>query len=242
MREIVLDTETTGLDPLNGDRIVEVGAIELINHLPTGRQFHKYVNPQRPMPREAQAVHGLGDDFLRDKPLFAVIAGELIAFLGDAPLVIHNAGFDIGFLNAEFGRLGHPPLPMARCVNTLDIARRRFPGAQCSLDALCKRFGVDAAARTLHGALLDSLLLAEVYLELLGGRQRGLGLGVAAGPAAAGPEVWSVPPRPRPLSPRLTETERAAHAALVAELGDKALWRAHAPEAAPVPEPALASG
>lgn len=242
MREIVLDTETTGLDPANGDRIVEVGAIELVNHLPTGRQFHKYVNPERPMPREAQAVHGLGDAFLRDKPLFAAIAGELIEFLGDAPLVIHNAGFDVAFLNAEFARVGHPALPMARCVNTLDLARRRFPGAQCSLDALCKRFGVDSAARTLHGALLDSLLLAEVYLELLGGRQRGLGLGVAAGPASAGEQAWTVPPRPRPLAPRLTEAERAAHAAFVAELGDKALWRADEPETAPVPEPAMAAG
>lgn len=242
MREIVLDTETTGLDPATGDRIVEIGAVELVNHLPTGRTFHRYLNPQRPMPREAFAVHGLGDDFLRDKPLFSAVAGELLDFLSDAPLVIHNAGFDVAFLNAEFGRLGHPPLPMARCINTLDLARRRFPGAQCSLDALCKRFGVDSAARTLHGALLDSQLLAEVYLELLGGRQRGLGLAVSAGPSAAGPQEWRVPPRPRPLAPRLTESERAAHDAFVADLGDKALWRAHEPETGPVPKVAATVG
>lgn len=227
MREIVLDTETTGLDPADGHRIVEIGAVELANHLPTGRTFHRYVNPERAMPAEAFAIHGLGDDFLRDKPLFAAIAAELLDFLADAPLVIHNAGFDITFLNAEFARLGHPALPISRAVNTLDMARSRFPGAQVSLDALCKRFGVDNAARTLHGALLDCELLAEVYLELLGGRQHGLGLAVATGPAAAAPSGWTVPERPRPLGPRLTEAERAAHAAFVAELGDSALWRRH---------------
>lgn len=232
MREIVLDTETTGLDPAEGHRIVEIGAVELVNHLPTGRTFHKYLNPQRPMPREAQAVHGLGDDFLRDKPLFSTVVVELIAFLADAPLVIHNAGFDVAFLNAEFGRLGHPPLPMTRCVNTLDLARRRFPGAQCSLDALCKRFSIDNGSRTLHGALLDSQLLAEVYLELLGGRQRGLGLAVSDVRAAAGSESWTVPPRPRPLAPRLTDAERAAHEAFIAELGENALWRAGEKDAA----------
>ncbi len=234
MREIVLDTETTGLDPNNGDRIVEIGALELVNHLPTGVTFHKYLNPQRPMPREAQAVHGLGDDFLRDQPLFASICAELLDFLADAPLVIHNAGFDIAFLNAEFARLGHPALPMTRCVNTLDLARRKFPGAQASLDALCKRFGVDCTARTLHGALLDSQLLAEVYLELLGGRQRGLGLAASQGSGATGAEAWTVPPRPRPLAPRLTEAEQAAHAAFVAELGEGALWRVRLAESAPV--------
>ena len=241
MREIVLDTETTGLDPNDGHRIVEIGALELVNHLPTGVTFHRYLNPQRPMPREAQAVHGLGDDFLRDQPLFQSICNELLAFLADAPLVIHNAGFDIAFLNAEFGRLGHPALPMTRCVNTLDLARRKFPGAQASLDALCKRFGVDCTARTLHGALLDSQLLAEVYLELLGGRQRGLGLAVSAGSSGSGAGAWTVPPRPRPLAPRLTEAERAAHAAFVAELGDAALWRAHEEESAAVRQPALAA-
>ena len=240
MREIVLDTETTGLDPNEGHRIVEIGAVELVNHLPTGRSFHRYLNPQRPMPREAQAVHGLGDDFLRDKPLFQAVAAEFIAFLADAPLVIHNAGFDIAFLNAEFSRLGHPALPMTRCVNTLDLARRRFPGAQCSLDALCKRFSIDTSARTLHGALLDSELLAEVYLELLGGRQRGLGLAVSSGHGSTGREQWTVPPRPRPLAPRLTEAERAAHAAFVAELGPGALWRIEEQESAPAARHAAA--
>ncbi len=241
MREIVLDTETTGLDPADGHRIVEIGAIELVNHMPTGRVFHQYINPERSMPREAQAVHGLDDAFLRDKPVFAAVAEALIAFLAEAPLVIHNAGFDIAFLNAEFGRLRRPALPMTRCVNTLDLAKRRFPGAQVSLDALCKRFGVDCAARTLHGALLDSQLLAEVYLELLGGRQQGLGLPAAATSSSAGPRDWVVPPRPRPLRPRLSEAERAAHAAFVGELGDAALWRRRTAGSAPSGAPAVAA-
>ena len=232
MREIVLDTETTGLDPAEGHRIVEIGAVELVNHIPTGRVFHEYINPQRPMPREALAVHGLDDGFLRDKPVFASIAEALLAFLAEAPLVIHNAGFDIAFLNAEFGRLGRPVLSLTRAVNTVEIAKRRFPGAQISLDALCKRFGIDCAARTLHGALLDSQLLAEVYLELLGGRQRGLGLAVAAGPSAVSASTWTVPMRPRALAPRLTKAERAAHAAFVAELGDAALWHRRPDDAA----------
>jgi DNA polymerase-3 subunit epsilon len=234
MREIVLDTETTGLDPEDGHRIVEIGAVELVNHIPTGRTFHQYINPERSMPREALAVHGLDDAFLRDKPLFARVCDPLIAFLSDAPLVIHNAGFDIAFLNAEFRRLGRPLLTMARAVNTLDLAKRRFPGAQVSLDALCKRFGVDCTARTLHGALLDCQLLAEVYLELCGGRQRGLGLTVASGRMAASAGSWAVPPRPRALAPRLTEGERAAHAAFVAELGDAALWHRRPSESAPI--------
>ena len=225
MREIVLDTETTGLDPAEGHRIVEIGAVELVNHIPTGRAFHQYINPERSMPREALAIHGLDDAFLRDKPVFAAVAEALLAFVAEAPLVIHNAGFDIAFLDAELGRLGRPVLSIARTVNTLDLAKRRFPGAQVSLDALCKRFGIDCAARTLHGALLDSQLLAEVYLELLGGRQQGLGLAIAAGRSAASTGVWVVPARPRPLGPRLTEAERAAHAAFIAELGEGALWR-----------------
>lgn len=241
MREIVLDTETTGLDPADGHRIVEIGAVELVNHLPSGRTFHRYLNPERAMPREAFAIHGLGDDFLRDKPLFRLVAAELLDFLADAPLVIHNAGFDITFLNAEFTRLGHPALPMRRAINTLDMARGRFPGAQCSLDALCKRFGIDNAARTLHGALLDCHLLAEVYLELLGGRQRGLGLAVAAGPAVGAHGNWTVPPRPRPLASRLTGAERAAHAAFVAELGEAALWRGRLEEADATPVSAVSA-
>ena len=172
---------------------------------------------------------------------FGTIAEALIAFLAQAPLVIHNAGFDIAFLNAEFGRLGHPPLPMTRCVNTLDLARRRFPGAPVSLNSLCKRFGVDCTARTLHGALLDSQLLAEVYLELLGGRQQGLGLALAAGPSSAVPATWVTPKRPRPLASRLTEAERAAHLAFVAELGDGALWHRRPEKPAPSDAAAVAA-
>lgn len=224
MREIVLDTETTGLDPRDGHRIVEIGAVELYSHLPTGRTFHVYLNPERSMPREAQAIHGLDDAFLRDKPLFASVAADFMAFIADAPLVIHNAGFDVTFLNAEFARIGHAPLDMARCVNTLELARSKFPGAQCSLDALCKRFGVDSSARTLHGALLDSELLAEVYLELLGGRQHGLGLAVSSKRGSTVTQDWVVPERKRLLRPLLTEAERAAHAEFIAELGPDALW------------------
>src|SRR5690606_30758717 len=169
--EVVLDTETTGLNPMLGDRIVEIGCIELVNHVPTGRFFHRFCNPQRPMPAEAAAVHGLTDAFLADQPLFAEVVDELLDFLKDSPLVIHNAAFDIAFLNAELARLGLPQVPMERAVDTLALARSRFPGAQASLDALCRRFGIDNSARTKHGALLDAELLADVYLELVGGRQ-----------------------------------------------------------------------
>lgn len=224
MREIVLDTETTGLDPQDGHRIVEIGAVELFSHLPTGRTFHVYLNPQRSMPREAQAIHGLDDAFLRNQPLFSSVAADFIEFISDAPLVIHNAGFDVNFLNAELTRTGYAPLSMSRCVNTLDLARSKFPGAQCSLDALCKRFGVDSSARTFHGALLDSELLAEVYLELLGGRQHGLGLAVSNNRGTIITGDWVVPERKRPLPPRLTEAERAAHAEFIADLGADALW------------------
>ncbi len=229
MREIVMDTETTGLDPNDGHRIVEIGAVELWNLLPTGRTYHQYINPERPMPKEAEQVHGLNDAFLSDKPPFARIAPAFLEFIGDARLVIHNASFDMAMLNAELVRLGKPRLPMSRALDTLEVARRRFPGAQASLDALCRRFGVDNSGREKHGALLDSELLAEVYLELMGGRQQGLGFGPAAGAAAPGDPVapggeFSAKPRPRSLPPRLTEAERAAHDAFVAELGDKALW------------------
>ncbi len=223
MREIVLDTETTGLDPATGDRIVELGAVEIVNHMPTGRTFHAYVNPQREVPQDAFAVHGLSTAFLSDKPVFAAVAAEFSAFLGDARLVIHNAAFDIKFLNAELGWAGLPSIPWARAVDTLDLAKRRFPGANNTLDALCRRFGVDNSGRTNHGALLDSELLAEVYLELMGGRQPDLTLTVVAGPAAVG-VIWTPPPRPRPLAPRLTEAEAAAHAAFVATLGEAVLW------------------
>lgn len=226
MREVVLDTETTGLDPFAGDRIVEIGAVELVNHMPTGRTFHEYVNPERDMPADAFAVHGLSAAFLADKPTFRAVVDPFLAFVGDARLVIHNAAFDMKFLNAELRWTGRPTLPPGRAVDTLDLARRRFPGAQHSLDALCRRFGVDNAGRTKHGALLDSELLAEVYLELVGGRQPGLVLNVAStGTRSALGREWTPPPRPRPLPPRLTDAEAAAHAAFVAELGDAALWR-----------------
>ena len=245
MREIVLDTETTGLDPATGDRIVEIGAVELFNHLPTGRTFHVYLNPERPMPQEAFEVHGLGDEFLRDKPRFAEIAGDFLAFIGDdARLVIHNAQFDMKFLNAELRLAGHPPLPSGRAIDTLDLARSRFPGAQNSLDALCRRFRIDNTNRTLHGALLDSELLAEVYLALRGGRQPALVLEATVtggtGPAAGGPAAAGAgpggprAPRPRPLAPRITPAEAEAHAAFVARMGDKALWLRHAPAAVAV--------
>jgi DNA polymerase-3 subunit epsilon len=223
MREVVLDTETTGLDPDTGDRIVEIGAVELVNHVPTGRSFHAYVNPQRDVPEDAVGVHGLTAAFLADKPVFTAIAAEFAAFVGDARVVIHNAGFDMKFLNAELGWAGLPGLPWARAVDTLELARRRFPGAQNSLDALCRRFGVDNSGREKHGALLDSELLAEVYLELMGGRQPDLTLAVVtAGPVAGA--IWAPPPRPRPLPPRLTLAEAEAHVRFVATLGEAALW------------------
>lgn len=228
MREIVLDTETTGFEPEQGDRIVEIGAVELFNHVPTGRTLHRYINPQRAMPAEAFAIHGLGDEFLADKPVFAEIAQEFLTFIGDARLVIHNAAFDMKFINAELGWLSLPPIPFERAVDTLAIARRRFPGSPASLDALCRRFGIDNSARTLHGALLDSEILAEVYLELIGGRQPDFALAVAepvarGGQADQGP--WRPHPRPRPLPPRITETEAAAHESFVAALGEAAVWR-----------------
>jgi DNA polymerase-3 subunit epsilon len=231
MREIVLDTETTGFEPETGDRIVEIGAVELVGHLPTGNTFHVYVNPERAMPEAAFAVHGLGDDFLRDKPVFAAVARDFLDFVGDARLVIHNAGFDMKFLNHELGRLGHPAMPMDRATDTVMMARRKFPGAPASLDALCRRFGIDNSGRTLHGALLDSQLLAEVYLELIGGRQPDFGLGAEAAPRPSGAaavseaeSTWRPKPRPRPLPPRITPEEEEAHAALVAALGAGAVW------------------
>ncbi|MBB3711320.1 DNA polymerase-3 subunit epsilon [Limimaricola variabilis] len=225
MREIVLDTETTGFEPAEGDRIVEIGAVELLNHMPTGRTYHQYINPERSMPQAAFEVHGLGDDFLRDKPKFAEIARDFVEFIGDARLVIHNAAFDMKFLNAELGWVNFPKIPMERALDTLAIARKRFPGSPASLDALCRRFGIDNSSRTLHGALLDSEILAEVYLELIGGRQPDFALDVAQGRAggdAAGD--WRPRPRPVPLPSRLTEEEAAAHAEFIGRLGDGALW------------------
>jgi DNA polymerase III subunit epsilon len=228
MREIVMDTETTGLDPFTGDRLVEIGCVELINHLPTGVTFHRYINPERDMPAGAFAVHGLSEEFLRGYPVFAQVADDFLAFIGGDRLVIHNAEFDVRFLNAELTRLGRAPLSFDRVLDTLAMARRRFPGASASLDALCRRFGVDGSARTLHGALLDSQLLAEVYLELLGGRQTGLDIGVSTQADrkiksdTRGPAPRRA--RPAPLPPRLTEAEAEAHAAFVAKMGATAIW------------------
>ena len=228
MREIVLDTETTGFEPSEGHRIVEIGAVELLNHMPTGRTFHKYLNPLRAMPKEAFEVHGLGDDFLRDKPLFKAVATDFMAFLGDAQLVIHNAAFDMKFLNAELQAIGMAPIPMARATDTVMIARQKFPGSPASLDALCRRFGVDNTMREKHGALLDSEILAEVYLELIGGRQPDFGLSTAANGQKSGEpqaEIWRPSQRPTPLPTRLTAEEQAAHHAFVAKMGDSAVWQ-----------------
>lgn len=241
MREIVLDTETTGFEPAEGHRIVEIGAVELYNHLPTGRTFHQYINPERSMPREAFEVHGIGHDILdppgppvaggvtlRDKPVFARIGQAFLDFIADAQLVIHNAAFDMKFLNFEFERIGLPTLPYSRATDTLMIARTRFPGSPASLDALCRRFGIDNSMREKHGALLDSEILAEVYLELIGGRQPDLVLaGTAARPASttAVEAAWRPRPRPEPLAPRITPEEAAAHEAMIAKLGDAAIWR-----------------
>lgn len=227
MREIVLDTETTGFEPSEGDRIVEIGAVELIGHVPTGRTYHQYINPQRSMPQAAFEVHGLGDEFLADKPLFKDIAQDFVDFIGDAKLVIHNAAFDMKFLNAELGWIDRPLLPMDQALDTLAIARRRFPGSPASLDALCRRFGIDNSSRTLHGALLDSEILAEVYLELIGGRQPDFGLATASGAKSsdAGSADWKPTPRAQALPSRLTEKEIAAHSDFVDQLGGDVIWK-----------------
>ncbi|SMX24987.1 DNA polymerase III subunit epsilon [Boseongicola aestuarii] len=226
MREIVLDTETTGFDPQTGDRIVEIGAVELIRHMPTGKTYHQYINPERSMPDDAFQVHGLGDDFLRDKPVFKSIAQDFLDFIGDAKLVIHNAAFDIKFLNAELGWLGLPAIPWDQAIDTLAIARKKFPGSPASLDALCRRYGIDNTARTLHGALLDSEILAEVYLEMIGGRQPDFGLSAAEAQVDQGVSVKTerIGQRPRPLPQRLTDSEKAAHDALIGGMGETAVW------------------
>jgi DNA polymerase-3 subunit epsilon len=228
MREIVFDTETTGLDPTNGDRIVEIGCVELFNHIPTGQTFHRYLNPERPMPIEAMRVHGLDDKFLADKPLFATIVAEFAAFIGDAPLIAHNAEFDLAFLNAELDRCGQPAIPAARIIDSLMLARRKHPAGPNSLDALCARYQVDTSRRTLHGALLDSHLLAEVYVELIGGRQASLILADEPGGGSQptyGAIVHAAAPRPEPRLFRVSEAEMAAHAAQMEILGEKAIWR-----------------
>ena len=224
-REIVLDTETTGLNPLGGDRIVEIGCVELINHIPSGRHFHRYVNPERAMPEEAFRVHGLSDEFLRDKPKYAEVAGEFSEFVGDATLIIHNAPFDIGFLNAEHGRAKVPQLANA-VIDTVMLARQVHPGARVSLDSLCKHYGIDNSKRTLHGALLDSEILAEVYLELIGGRQVGLALTAEVIMPTSDIRVSRAlaTPRPSPLPSRLDEATLVAHASLLKTLGLEPLW------------------
>ncbi|MBX3540404.1 MAG: DNA polymerase III subunit epsilon [Chelatococcus sp.] len=227
MREIVLDTETTGLDHLTGDRIVEIGAVELINHLPTGRTFHKYINPQYPVAPAAFDVHGLSNEFLSDKPLFQDVAAEFVAFIADAHLVIHNASFDVGFLDSELTRLGFPRIEAANVIDTLMLARRKHPGGQNSLDALCSRYGIDNSRRTKHGALLDSEILADVYLELIGGRQTDLGLAVAGAARAAvtiAEGALRAMQRPEPLPSRLSDAEREAHRNFVTDLGEAAIW------------------
>lgn len=225
MREIVLDTETTGLDPLRGDRLVEIGCVEIYNRMPTGQVYHRYINPERDMPAEAFAVHGLSAEFLADKPLFAHVADEFLEFIGDAPLVIHNASFDIGFINAELGRLSRAAIPRERLVDTLLLARRKHPGVSNRLDDLCSRYAIDNSRRTKHGALLDAELLAEVYIDLIGARQSQLIL--AEVPSERTGAGGDTPRRQRatPLAARVGDLDREAHAAFIATMGDKAIWK-----------------
>jgi DNA polymerase-3 subunit epsilon len=225
MREIVLDTETTGLDPLRGDRLVEIGCVEIFNRMPTGQTFHVYLNPERGMAAEAFAVHGLSSEFLADKPLFPEVVEDFLEFIGDAPLVIHNASFDVSFINAELDRVKLPPIARERLVDTLLLARRKHPGVSNRLDDLCSRYAIDNSHRTKHGALLDAELLAEVYIDLIGARQSQLIL------AAESREIRingqsEMPRRQRevPLAPRVTEADLVAHRAFIATLGDKPIW------------------
>ena len=225
MREIVLDTETTGLDPFDGHRVVEIGCIELINCIPTGRTWHCHLNPEREVPYQAFEVHGLSSEFLRDKPRFAELADDWLSFIEGAMLVMHNAVFDFGFLNAELDRTARPLLRWDRVTDTLALARRRHPGTPCSLDALCKRYGVDLSERETHSALLDCRLLASVYVELVGGHQARLDFAVNGGQGTLlGSNAEAIRPRPRPLQPRLSPAEIDAHRAFVATLGADALW------------------
>jgi len=225
MREIVFDTETTGLDPFQGDRLVEIGCIELVNRFPTGKIFHCYFNPERDMPEQAMKIHGLTGEFLGDKPLFAHKVDELVAFLGDAQLVAHNAMFDLGFLNAELERAGRPGVSRERMIDTLLLARRKHPGSSNRLDDLCLRYAIDNSRRSKHGALLDAELLAEVYIELIGARQAQLILSQAAAPATAGTAAIVLRQRAAPLPVRLSDEARAAHRRFIAGLGDDAIWR-----------------
>ena len=225
MREIVFDTETTGLDPAQGHRLVEIGCIELVNRIPTGNTFHRYINPERDIPVEAFAVHGLNAEFLKDKSLFQAVADDLLAFLADDPLVAHNALFDLGFLNAELERATRPALARDRVVDTLLLARRKHPGSANRLDDLCARYKIDNSRRTKHGALLDAELLAEVYVELIGARQALLGLSEAVVSTVDARGVnTAVRERPHPLAPRVMAAERAMHRDFVASLGPKTVW------------------
>ena len=225
MREIVLDTETTGLDPLRGDRLVEVGCVELFNRMPTGQTFHRYMNPERDMPAEAFNVHGLSTEFLASKPLFAEVVEEFLAFIGDAPLVIHNASFDISFINSELDRIKRPVILKERLVDTLLLARRKHPGVSNRLDDLCSRYAIDNSRRTKHGALLDAELLAEVYIDLIGARQSQLILAAESiGIRIGGGGETVRRQREIPLVARVSDEDRAAHRAFVATLGDKPIW------------------
>jgi DNA polymerase-3 subunit epsilon len=226
MREIVLDTETTGLDPNQGHRLVELGCIELVNRIPTGATFHVYLNPERDVPAEAAAIHGLTTESLKDKPLFAEIADDFLAFIGEeAPLVIHNASFDHGFLCAELKRVERVLIARERLVDTLMLARRKHPAGPNRLDDLCARYGIDNSRRTKHGALLDAEILAEVYVELIGARQAQLGLAALGARTANGTGTSGLRARPAALAPRVSEEERAAHREFIAGLGEGALWR-----------------
>jgi len=225
LREIVFDTETTGLNPNGGDRLIELGCIEIVNRIPTGREFHSYLNPERDIHPDAVAVHGLTIDFLQDKPFFRDVAEAFLAFIGDAPMVAHNASFDLGFVNAELERVSRAPLTADRIIDTLALARRRHPAGPNSLDALCKRYSIDLSLRTKHGALLDSMLLAGVYVELLGERQATLGLNGHASADIARVRTVKAAQRPEPLPPRLTDADEIAHREYVKTLGANALWR-----------------
>jgi DNA polymerase III subunit epsilon len=243
MREIVFDTETTGLDPYQGHRLVEIGCIEMINRFPTGRTFHRYLNPERDMPQEAFAIHGLSSDFLKSQPMFVDIVPELLAFIGEAVLVAHNATFDLNFLNAELERIKQAAISRDRLVDTLLLARRKYPGGSNRLDDLCVRFGIDNSRRTKHGALLDAELLAEVYVELVDARQAQLGLvAMPAAPALASDSAVSLKVRLIPLRPCITDAERAAHGALIAELGPKAIWNDYLPDNVVLPSSASGRG
>src|SRR5258707_14825546 len=225
MREIVLDTETTGLDPLRGVGLVEIGCVEILNRMPTGQTFHRHLNPERAMSAEAFAVHGLSSEFLADKPFFAEVVEDFLEFIGDAPLVIHNASFDISFINAELDRIKRQPIARERLVDTLLLARRKHPGVSNRLDDLCSRYSIDNSRRTKHGALLDAELLAEVYIDLIGARQsQPILASETLDMRAGGGGEMTRRQRETPLLPRITEEDRLAHRAFVATLGDKPIW------------------